>query len=115
MGEVGIDITQEFPKPWTEEIVQAADVVITMGCGDACPLIATLPWWPARPCRANLRYRGPGQRKKYMPGVVAMSLAHDDGSCHSLFSHACHSSTLNLPKLISRPRLATGWPPVGRR
>jgi protein-tyrosine-phosphatase len=37
MAEVGIDITQEFPKPWTTEIVQAADVVITMGCGDACP------------------------------------------------------------------------------
>ncbi|MEV4158252.1 arsenate reductase ArsC [Nocardia salmonicida] len=38
MAEVGIDITTEFPKPWTEEIIQAADVVITMGCGDACPL-----------------------------------------------------------------------------
>ena len=38
MAEVGIDIAQEFPKPWTDEIVQAADVVITMGCGDACPL-----------------------------------------------------------------------------
>ena len=38
MAEVGIDITQEFPKPWTDEIVRAADVVITMGCGDACPL-----------------------------------------------------------------------------
>ena len=38
MGEVGIDITDEFPKPWTDEIVRAADVVITMGCGDACPL-----------------------------------------------------------------------------
>ncbi len=38
MAEVGIDITAEFPKPWTEEIVQAADVVITMGCGDACTL-----------------------------------------------------------------------------
>ena len=38
MQEVGIDITGEFPKPWTDEIVQAADVVITMGCGDACPL-----------------------------------------------------------------------------
>jgi arsenate reductase len=37
MAEVGIDITREFPKPWTEEIVQAADVVVTMGCGDACP------------------------------------------------------------------------------
>lgn len=38
MAEVGIDITDEFPKPWTAEIVQAADVVITMGCGDACPI-----------------------------------------------------------------------------
>lgn len=38
MAEVGIDISQEFPKPWTEEIVKAADVVVTMGCGDACPI-----------------------------------------------------------------------------
>ncbi|MGE4363505.1 arsenate reductase ArsC [Mycolicibacterium vanbaalenii] len=38
MAEVGIDITGEFPKPWTEEIVRAADVVVTMGCGDACPV-----------------------------------------------------------------------------
>ena len=38
MAEVGIDITAEFPKPWTEEIVEAADLVVTMGCGDACPL-----------------------------------------------------------------------------
>jgi arsenate reductase len=37
MAEVGIDIRREFPKPWTDEIVQAADVVVTMGCGDACP------------------------------------------------------------------------------
>jgi arsenate reductase (thioredoxin) len=37
MAEVGIDITGEFPKPWTDEIVQAADVVVTMGCGDTCP------------------------------------------------------------------------------
>jgi arsenate reductase len=38
MAEQGIDITREFPKPWTDEIVRAADVVITMGCGDACPI-----------------------------------------------------------------------------
>ena len=38
MAEVGIDITGEYPKPWTDEIVQAADVVVTMGCGDACPI-----------------------------------------------------------------------------
>ena len=38
MAEVGIDISGEFPKPWTDEIVRAADAVITMGCGDACPI-----------------------------------------------------------------------------
>jgi protein-tyrosine-phosphatase len=38
MAEVGIDIRKEYPKAWTQEIVQAADVVITMGCGDACPI-----------------------------------------------------------------------------
>ena len=38
MAERGINITGEFPKPWTDEIVRAADVVVTMGCGDACPI-----------------------------------------------------------------------------
>jgi protein-tyrosine-phosphatase len=38
MAEVGIDIRTEFPKPWTDEVVRAADVVVTMGCGDACPV-----------------------------------------------------------------------------
>jgi protein-tyrosine-phosphatase len=38
MAEVGIDIATEYSKPWTDEIVQAADVVVTMGCGDACPI-----------------------------------------------------------------------------
>ena len=38
MAEVGIDIVGEYPKPWTDEIVRAADVVVTMGCGDACPI-----------------------------------------------------------------------------
>jgi protein-tyrosine-phosphatase len=38
MAEVGIDISNEFPKPWTDEILRAAEAVITMGCGDACPI-----------------------------------------------------------------------------
>jgi protein-tyrosine-phosphatase len=38
MEEIGVDLSQEFPKPLTDEFVQAADVVITMGCGDACPI-----------------------------------------------------------------------------
>ncbi|MGI8311461.1 arsenate reductase ArsC [Saccharopolyspora hattusasensis] len=38
MDEIGLDLSKEFPKPLTTEAVQAADVVITMGCGDACPV-----------------------------------------------------------------------------
>jgi arsenate reductase (thioredoxin) len=38
MAEVGIDIAEEFPKPWTDEIVRAVDVVVSMGCGDTCPI-----------------------------------------------------------------------------
>ena len=38
MQEVGIDLGSQFPKPLTDDVVQAADVVITMGCGDACPI-----------------------------------------------------------------------------
>ncbi|WP_413319070.1 arsenate reductase ArsC [Agrococcus sp. 1P02AA] len=38
MGEIGLDLTVEFPKPLTDDVVRAADVVVTMGCGDACPI-----------------------------------------------------------------------------
>ena len=38
MREVGVDISEAFPKPLTDEAVRASDVVITMGCGDACPV-----------------------------------------------------------------------------
>lgn len=42
MKERGIDISREYPKRWTAEIVQAADVVVTMGCGDTCPVFPGL-------------------------------------------------------------------------
>jgi len=38
MEEIGIDLSKEYPKPLTDEFVRASDVVITMGCGDACPI-----------------------------------------------------------------------------
>lgn len=38
MAELGIDLSEEVPKPITDEAVRAADAVITMGCGDACPV-----------------------------------------------------------------------------
>ncbi|SHP27381.1 arsenate reductase/protein-tyrosine-phosphatase family protein [Mycobacteroides abscessus] len=52
MHEVGIDITAEYPKPWSVETVRAADVVVTMGCGDSCPYFPGKRyenWEPARP------------------------------------------------------------------
>ncbi len=39
MAEVGIDITHEHPKRWTDAQLQEADVIVTMGCGDSCPYI----------------------------------------------------------------------------
>ncbi|MEU0500190.1 arsenate reductase ArsC [Nocardia sp. NPDC005998] len=39
MAEVGIDIADEYPKPWTDEIIRAADVIVSMGCGDICPRV----------------------------------------------------------------------------
>lgn len=38
MAELGIDIREQLPQPWSDEIVRAADIVVTMGCGDACPV-----------------------------------------------------------------------------
>ena len=38
LAEMGVDVEEEFPKPLTDEVVRAADAVVTMGCGDACPI-----------------------------------------------------------------------------
>lgn len=38
MAEIGIDIAAAYPKAWTEDVLRAADVIVTMGCGDACPV-----------------------------------------------------------------------------
>jgi protein-tyrosine-phosphatase len=38
MAEKGVDIGREIPQPWADEIIRVADVVVTMGCGDACPI-----------------------------------------------------------------------------
>jgi len=70
MAEAGVDISTEYPQPWTDEIVRAADVVVTMGCGDACPVFpgiryedweltdpAGLPIDEVRPIRDEIRDR----------------------------------------------------------
>jgi arsenate reductase (thioredoxin) len=70
MAEIGLDISREFPKPLTTDKVEAADVVITMGCGDACPVFpgkryldwdlpdpAGLDLATVRPIRDNISHR----------------------------------------------------------
>jgi arsenate reductase (thioredoxin) len=70
MAEVGLDLSREFPKPLTGDHVQAADIVITMGCGDACPVYpgkryldwdlpdpAGLPLDHVRPIRDDIQRR----------------------------------------------------------
>jgi arsenate reductase len=73
MAEIGVDISSEYPKPWTDEVVQAANIVVTMGCGDSCPIFpgtrymdwevgdpAGLPLEQVRPIREEIgeRVRG---------------------------------------------------------
>jgi arsenate reductase len=64
MTELGVDVSQEFPKPLTEEVIRAADVVVTLGCGDACAVYPGRRYqdWPVadpagRPLAAVRRIR----------------------------------------------------------
>jgi protein-tyrosine-phosphatase len=79
MWELGIDIAKEFPKPMTDEVVEAADAVITMGCGDACPIYPGKlyeDWEVDDPADAELdgvrRIRDDiGERVQRLLGIVA--------------------------------------------
>lgn len=81
MAEVGIDVSDAFPKPWTDEILRAADVIVTMGCGDACPVFpgkryqdwevqdpAGLTLDEVRPIRDDIRARVERLRSELEPG-----------------------------------------------
>lgn len=48
MADAGIDISAALPQRWTREIIEAADVVVTMGCGDTCPVVPGVAYedWP---------------------------------------------------------------------
>jgi arsenate reductase len=66
MAELGVDLSQEFPKPLTDEVVHAADAVITMGCGDACPIYPALRGLERRRSRREEPGRGsrdPGRNR----------------------------------------------------
>lgn len=57
LGEIGVDTGEEFPKPLTDDVVRAADAVVTMGCGDACPIYPGkryLDWQLADPAGLDL-------------------------------------------------------------
>jgi protein-tyrosine-phosphatase len=84
MGEVGLDLSKEFPKPLTTDVVEAADVVVTMGCGDACPVFPGkryLDWElpdPAgksveevRPIRDEIDRRVPALLRELVPTSAA--------------------------------------------
>ena len=66
MAELGVDMGEEFPKPLTDEVVRAADVVITMGCGDACPI------YPGQ------ALRGLGARRSGRPGLETVRQIRDE-------------------------------------
>jgi len=83
MAEIGLDLSKEFPKPLTDDVVAAADVVITMGCGDACPIYpgkryldwnlpdpAGLPVERVRPIREDIDRRVQGLLDELAPRPV---------------------------------------------
>ena len=119
MAERGIDISGEYPKPWTDEIVRAADVVITMGCGDACPIFPGTRYenWdlddPAgqdvdavRPIRDEIERR--------VRHLLASSSLHVAGHADDRTSHCgggCSPSS-SAPRCWSPPSSApASWPP----
>jgi len=69
MAEIGLDLAREFPKPLTEDAVHAADVVITMGCGDACPIYPrqALPRLEPRRPRGAFRRAGAAHPRRHRP------------------------------------------------
>lgn len=84
MAEKGIDIGAEIPQPWSDEIVRAADVVVTMGCGDACPVFpgkryvdwelddpSGKPVEEVRPIRDDIERRVRGLIAELVPTVKA--------------------------------------------
>ncbi len=84
MAEIGIDITKQSPQPWADEIVRAADVIVSMGCGDACPVYpgkkyvdweledpAGKPIEEVRPIRDDIRARVEALLEELVPAGTA--------------------------------------------
>ena len=110
MADVGIDIASEFPKPWTDEIVRASDVVVTMGCGDACPLFPGKryeDWQLDDPAGQDVAAVIADPRRHPRSGGAADGIARDHGG-------ACRRLTgLSITSAVE-PREACSRPPVRR-
>ena len=107
MAEVGIDITGEFPKPWTDEIVQAADVVITMGCGDACPIFPGKRYeelGPGRPRRTSPSTRSARSATTSKSGSAGCSPNSSGHPALKIYGHNTAHTPIPVP--VSEPILA---------
>ena len=88
MAEVGIALTEAFPKPLTDDVVRAADVIITMGCGDACPVYPGkryLDWDLTDPAGLLLEQVRPirDEIERRVRGLLTELLPGDGSSSHS--------------------------------
>ena len=126
MSELGIDVEQEFPKPMTDEVVRAADVVITMGCGDACPIYPGKryeDWELDDPAGAGPRRRAPDPRRdrrarppaarrapRRLGGPVAGALAAGRAPRGSRRSRSCSPAAA---RSSPTPRFEGALGPVG--
>ncbi|MBU8811711.1 hypothetical protein KL953_22765 [Mycolicibacterium goodii] len=101
MAEVGVDISRGYPKPWSEEIVAAADMIITMGCGDACPI------FPGKRCE-NWKLPDPtGQGLDPSSArISALRRVREGEACRNAAEHQdrCKSavSTKSWPRINTR-------------
>ena len=90
MAERGIDISGEYPKPWTDEVVRAADVVITMGCGDACPIFPGKryeEWVLDDPAGLDLGRRPPIRDEIERRVLTLLAELHVPGAQHRMTTH----------------------------
>ncbi|WP_432558020.1 hypothetical protein [Granulicoccus sp. GXG6511] len=111
MAERGIDISREFPKPWTDETVRAADVVVTMGCGDACPVFPGKRyenWGDRRPARRRPAHRSPHPRRHRAPRArphhpTPRQRQVNQSKANPLLSRGFEAGSVELPRALREP------------
>ena len=109
MEELGVDMGEEFPKLLTDEVVRAADVVITMGCGDACPIYPGKryeDWTDRRPGRAGPSKVGPTirdrDRRSASRRLIERATQRTDRMNQALPTASSPRSSAKFPRSSSR-------------